>query len=400
VPGEELETVDLEAVPILAANVRIFGVGSPPEGDVYSPDDLRKMAEAAQELEAAGEFDPPARIGKDEPLGRNKLGHRKEQVLLASDPVLGELPAAGWLRNQRVSEDGTQLLADVRGMPKKVSQLVRAHAYRKRSAEISRIRSQKTDKVYDRVVSGLAWLGGKMPAVRTLDDVVALYEGDDAEPVFRTFEDPPDLDGEVLRDALVDWGARDAKAYAEKSERPADSGPVAEVTLTEEQHKTLAEKLGVKLEELTPEKLLEGVDELKQAAEKPDDDGDDSDSGDEDKPDEAAKQLEARIEAAEKRAARVEEQLETERKFHAVTEVIKSGKEPPGRKAEVETLYDKLGPELFQKNYESIVADPVWSREYGSDEDGDPESEQAKELLAAHEADMSSRLGIKKEELV
>jgi hypothetical protein len=71
---------------------------------------------------------------------------------------------------------------DAKAVPKKFAQLVDAGAYRTRSAELSRITSQVTQKVYDWVVTGLAWLGAKLPAVQTLDDVVALYERAELDP--------------------------------------------------------------------------------------------------------------------------------------------------------------------------------------------------------------------------
>lgn len=171
----ELETVDLLGVEILSIGGPIFGKGSPPGGDFFTTDDLRAMADAAQELEAAGEWRVAAKIN-GEPLGRNKVGHDPDQTLLAAEPTEGEMPAAGWLTNQRVSDDGKKLLTDITDVPKKLADLIEVKAYRTRSSEMGSITSQITGKTYDWVVTGLAWLGGKMPAVRTLDDIVALYE--------------------------------------------------------------------------------------------------------------------------------------------------------------------------------------------------------------------------------
>ncbi|MGC9974730.1 MAG: hypothetical protein ABSC36_05000 [Gaiellaceae bacterium] len=160
-----LETVDLTGVEILSTGGPIHGKGSPPEGDFFTAADLRKMAEAAREL--AGEITPPA-----------KIGHSREQRLAGVTD--GELPATGWLSNIRTSQDGARLLADVKRVPKKLGELIRAGAYRARSVELSKVTSQKTGKSYEWVVTGLAWLGARLPAVRTLDDVVTLYEGEGA----------------------------------------------------------------------------------------------------------------------------------------------------------------------------------------------------------------------------
>lgn len=157
----ELETVDLEGVEILAAGGPVHGVGSPPEGDRYSIADLEAIAQANRELES--ELRPPA-----------KIGHATGG------------PRVGTLANLRVA--GDKLIADVRNVPRRFGDLVRARAYDGRSVEMARFTSQRTGRRYDRVVSALAWLGDTLPAVRTLDDVVALY-AEDRIAVVRMYED-------------------------------------------------------------------------------------------------------------------------------------------------------------------------------------------------------------------
>lgn len=169
-------TVDLIGVEILSAGGPVHGVGSPPEGDFWSRDELELIAAANREL-------------ADEVKGPNKLGHSDVQALLENSGVkpvtAGEMPAVGWLDGAsfEVGErDGVaKLFADVRAVPAKVADLIVKKAYRTRSVELSRVTSQSIiengkPKVYDWVITGLAWLGAKMPAVRTLDDIVALYE--------------------------------------------------------------------------------------------------------------------------------------------------------------------------------------------------------------------------------
>jgi hypothetical protein len=68
---------------------------------------------------------------------------------------------------------------DGKDVPAQFAQLIKAKAYRKRSVELSKITSQATQKTYDFVVSGVAWLGAKLPAVQTLQDIVALYEAEE-----------------------------------------------------------------------------------------------------------------------------------------------------------------------------------------------------------------------------
>jgi hypothetical protein len=182
-----LETVDLLGVEILAADVEIHGRGSPSSGDRYSADDLRSIAQANREL--AAELRPPA-----------KVGHESGG------------PAVGYLENLRVS--GDKLLADVKDVPRKFAELVRARAFTGRSVELSKITSQRTGRRYPLVVSALAWLGDKLPAVRTLDDVHALYEGE-AELV-RAYqldtraEDGQALVAEALAYGIITKGQADA----------------------------------------------------------------------------------------------------------------------------------------------------------------------------------------------
>lgn len=160
----ELETVDRNGVEILAAGGPIRGVGSPPGGDFYTVEDLERIAAANREL--ADEIRPP-----------NKIGHSKEQRLLRNSGLTdGETPAAGWVDGSTLRVEGEKLLADVKAIPKKLDNLFSKGAFRTRSVELGRRTSQKTQKTHDLVVTGLAWLGAKAPAVQTLDDIEALYE--------------------------------------------------------------------------------------------------------------------------------------------------------------------------------------------------------------------------------
>jgi len=158
-----LETVDLVGVELLSTGGPIHGVGSPPDGDYWETAQLQAIAAANVEL-------------ADQVKAPGKIGHSDAQRLAGITE--GEMPAVGWLDGAsfRVSDDGTKLLADAKRVPARTADLIEAGAYRTRSVELSRVTDQKTGKVHDWAVTGLAWLGGKMPAVQTLDDVVALYE--------------------------------------------------------------------------------------------------------------------------------------------------------------------------------------------------------------------------------
>jgi hypothetical protein len=102
-----------------------------------------------------------------------------------------EQPAAGWLENLRVS--GDQLLADLKAVPKKLADLIQTGAFRTRSVELAPVTSQTRDgKEYDAVITGLALLGAKAPAVRTLDDILAFYSEDGDSAVALLIEDADD----------------------------------------------------------------------------------------------------------------------------------------------------------------------------------------------------------------
>ena len=205
----ELETVDIPAVEILATGGPVFGQGSPVGGDYYTRDQLEEIAAANREL--AAELDPPM-----------KIGHSDAQTLLKNSnlpmPTPGEMPAVGWLdgATARVIDDpdtgGAKLVMDARKVPKAFSQLIDVGAYRKRSGEmlgkalplgeVSSFTSQASQKTYKWVVTGLAWLGAKLPAVQTLQDVIALYEAAGLElpagtprAEFRAFAIP---DGQIV----------------------------------------------------------------------------------------------------------------------------------------------------------------------------------------------------------
>lgn len=145
----DLETKDILGVELLATGTW-FGKGSPPEGDTYTEADLDAMVLAAAAL----------------PLKRPvKLGH---------DAAIGDsAPAVGWVENLR--RVGDKLLGDLKAVPSKVAALISAGAYGPRSAEVYWNYPGEDGTTYARVFKALALLGATMPAVSTLDDIVALY---------------------------------------------------------------------------------------------------------------------------------------------------------------------------------------------------------------------------------
>lgn len=199
----ELETVDLDGIEILAAGGPYFGTGSPPEGDTFDVGFLQSLADANNAL--ASQVRPPI-----------KIGHSKSQRLLrnsglASSSDLGddEKPAAGWMENFRVT--GDKLVADAKSVPRKIADLMQSKAFRSRSVEMSKVTEQTPDgagRTFDTVVTALALLGAKAPAVRTLDDILAWYgeAGTASELLLADEDDETDADralavGDVVWDS-------------------------------------------------------------------------------------------------------------------------------------------------------------------------------------------------------
>ncbi len=144
---EELQTFDV-------LGVELFSTGTW-NGDPYDTGDLDEMVRAHTEV--GSQIKPYM-----------KLGHSKDQALLKS----GDLPAAGWIENVR--REGNLLVADIKSVPKRIYQLLKAKAYRRRSAEVL-CNVKIGGKAYKYALKACAFLGGEMPAVHTLNDVLALY---------------------------------------------------------------------------------------------------------------------------------------------------------------------------------------------------------------------------------
>jgi hypothetical protein len=100
------------------------------------------------------------------------LGHEEEQAFLERS----DMPAAAW--PSRVYRAGGKLKADFDKIPPKTRRLLQSHAYRTVSSEI-----------YDEPPEGIpgkgkmlrriAFLGGDIPQVKNLDEILELTEGDD-----------------------------------------------------------------------------------------------------------------------------------------------------------------------------------------------------------------------------
>jgi hypothetical protein len=154
-PKEKLETVDLSDIEILAV-----GTWKGSSGPVaFVGGDLDNIVSAYGELTGDKNlnYEPPA-----------KLGHDANQKLLQEDGY----PAAGWVSALRRA--GDKLVCDLKAVPKKIGDLIKAGGYKKVSAEVYSD-YEIGGKKYPKVLKAISLLGGDIPAVKTLNDIVAQY---------------------------------------------------------------------------------------------------------------------------------------------------------------------------------------------------------------------------------
>jgi len=134
--------------------VEIFASGTF-NGDTYSDEDLDGMVSAFNENQKT--LKPFL-----------KLGHNNGQKLLANDG----LPAAGWIG--ALKRIGNKLVADFIDIPRSIFELLKNKAFRNVSSEIY-FDIELNGKKYKHFLSAVALLGSDMPAVESLEDILALY---------------------------------------------------------------------------------------------------------------------------------------------------------------------------------------------------------------------------------
>jgi len=157
---ENIETVDID-------NVEVLAVGTwrgTPETKTYTKKDLDEVVKSFKELTGNKQlnYEPPV-----------KLGHDAGQKLLQKDGY----PAAGWIES--LKRVGDKLVANIRDVPKKIGDIVKAGGYKKVSSEVYHD-YEMGGKVYPLVLKAVSFLGGDIPAVKTLQDIIAQY-GDNQE---------------------------------------------------------------------------------------------------------------------------------------------------------------------------------------------------------------------------
>ena len=207
-------------------SIEVFATGNH-RGDPYTEADLDNMVRAHAEI--GGHIKPYL-----------KLGHSKNQALVQADGW----PAAGWVTN--VKRSGQKLLADIRGVPRKIAELIDLGGYKRVSSEVY-WDLKVGDKTFPRVLRAVAMLGANTPVVKNLDDIRALYaaEGNDySEPKAQTAEvrvysvdtdrkEEDMLEIEELKAKLADTEAK-VKNYAEgEAKKSAEQKAALEKAVTD-----------------------------------------------------------------------------------------------------------------------------------------------------------------------
>jgi cation transport regulator len=151
---EKLETVDIKDVEILAP-----GTWQGNKTVTVPPEAIGEFCASFKALSADQKlnYEPPA-----------KLGHDDKQKILQSDGY----PAAGWVSGLR--EKAGKLIADFRGVPKKLADIIKAGGYKKVSSEFYQD-YEIGGKKWPWVLKAVAFLGADVPAVKTIGDIAAQY---------------------------------------------------------------------------------------------------------------------------------------------------------------------------------------------------------------------------------
>jgi len=185
---KNMETVDIN-------NVEILAVGTwrgTPETKTYTKKDLDEVVKSFKELTGNKQlnYEPPV-----------KLGHDAGQKLLQKDGY----PAAGWIES--LKRVGDKLVANIRDVPRKIGDIVKAGGYKKVSSEVYHD-YEMGGKVYPLVLKAVSFLGGDIPAVKTLQDIIAQYgdnQEDQLDIVIYEMSEKSDVNFDELATGLEEW---------------------------------------------------------------------------------------------------------------------------------------------------------------------------------------------------
>ena len=158
----ELETVDLDGVEIFSTGVW-QGKGSADGGDKITKDTLD------------GWVDTFNKVGS-QVKPRLRLTHNKDDSASVT-----KMASLGWVKNLR--RKGNSLVADIKSVPKKVSQLIDAKAFGRFSPGVW-TKMNINGEVHENVFEHLALLGSELPANMSLDGFITdMYEIENNEDI-------------------------------------------------------------------------------------------------------------------------------------------------------------------------------------------------------------------------
>lgn len=232
-------------------NVEIFSSMEKPNGDKYTEKDLEDMV--------AGFYETKEQIAP-----YLKLGHDEKQKLAQSSGM----PALGWVENLR--KVGKKLIADFVKVPQKIYDLIKAGAYRKKSAEIFWNIDVKGKK-YRRLLRAVSILGADTPACGDIGDIVNLYstmpefyiyENDSAEVKIYDFIDNKKKEEDTMSD--VQELLKKNTELEEKLKKYEEEKKEAEAKVEEAEKKVEEAKTEAEAAKTEAEKANEELDKKKE----------------------------------------------------------------------------------------------------------------------------------------
>lgn len=135
-------------------------------GDSYNDADLDVMVSAFNQVG----FEPTVKAGH---AGGQENEKKAREVFGA--------PALGYV--EKIYRQGSKLFADLKDIPRKFADLIKAGAYKRISSEVYWNYS-KGDQKFSRVLKAVAFLGADIPAITNLDAVQNLYKRNDTGSVY------------------------------------------------------------------------------------------------------------------------------------------------------------------------------------------------------------------------
>lgn len=340
---KELETMNLNDIEILAVGTWT-GSSGPVE---FRQSDLDDIVAAFDEITGMPvNYEPPA-----------KLGHDGKQKLLQEDGY----PAAGWIT--RLRRVGDKLVADLKDIPGKIAAIIKAGGYKKVSAEVYS-NYEISGKKFPKVLKAISFLGGDIPAVKTLNDIVAQYKDT----------------GQVV--AVLYEMAENDDTTPRSREVPADQSNPTNTEQEEYMEKELREVLGL-AEDADIVEAVKGLKEKADAAAPKEDTVSLSEH-------ETVKNENSKLET---RVTTLETQLAERDRDNRVSKAIVAGKITPAQKewADQYALSDPSGFDAFVAGAPVVVD----LSEKGHGKDGETEVE-----LTEADIKMAEQMGVSREALI